>query len=79
MTNEKQNIIDAEFSETETSSDTDEQSLIVPKQPGKPANSRNTDDSTNTGSYLWLATYMITALFVLAITVLYLRGMAIAA
>jgi len=77
MTNKKQNIIDAEFSETKTNSETDEKSLIISKKPGKPANSRNSEDTTDVRGYLRLAAYVIIALVVLATAALYLHGMAI--
>jgi len=75
MTEEKDTIIDAEFSETKQNTESDETSLVVPKQPGKPAPADRQSKESNSYNYLHVVAYVVFLFALLAITGLYLRGM----
>jgi hypothetical protein len=78
MTDDKDTIIDAEFSETTDTSTSEEASLVVPKRPGKPA-SPETQKDAGSQSYGRTIAYAVLILVGLAVVGLYLRGMVLVA
>jgi len=77
MTDDKDTIIDAEFSETTDTNTSEETSLVVPKRPGKPA-SPETQKDTDSQTYGRTIAYAVLVLIGLAVVGLYLRGMVLA-
>jgi uncharacterized protein HemX len=78
MTDDKDTIIDAKFTETTDTSTSEETSLVVPKRPGKPA-SPETQKDAGSQTYGRTIAYAVLILIGLAVVGLYLRGMVLAA